>query len=122
MKYLAGPTSSFAMRVMAGFLSLVQSNFSPSAWATIIAGFFVLVALSFSAFLVFEHLSAYKNPEVFLASPLLLASLSSHSASMNFHMSVIFFTGAEVLNWGHIDGPLLFNRVCKYFFRNLGHC
>ncbi|URE28609.1 hypothetical protein MUK42_18201 [Musa troglodytarum] len=71
----------------------------------------VLVALSFSAFLVFVHLSAYKNPEVFLTSPLLLASVSSHSASMNSHMSVIFLSGAEVLNWGHLDGPLLFNRV-----------
>ncbi|RWV87591.1 hypothetical protein GW17_00050397 [Ensete ventricosum] len=104
------------MRVMTGFLSLVHSYFSPPAWATVIAGFFVLVALSFSAFLVFEHLSAYKNPEVFLTSPLLLASVSSHSASMNFHMSVVFLTGAEVLNWGHLDGPLLFNRVYSLVF------
>ncbi|CAL9038291.1 unnamed protein product [Musa banksii] len=91
--YLAGPTSSFAMRVMAGFLSLVHSNFSPSAWATIVAGFFVLVALSFSAFLVFEHLSAYKNPEEqkFLIGVILMVpcySIESYVSLVNPSLSV----------------------------------
>lgn len=53
--------------MISGLVSLVQSSFSPPAWATIIAGFFVLVVLALSSFLLFEHLSAYNNPEVFLA-------------------------------------------------------
>lgn len=35
-------------------------------WASLIAGVLVVVTLSLSLYLVFEHLSAYKNPEVFL--------------------------------------------------------
>ncbi|KAJ0077439.1 hypothetical protein Patl1_35714 [Pistacia atlantica] len=32
-------------------------------WASLIAGVLVVVTLSLSMYLVFEHLSAYKNPE-----------------------------------------------------------
>ncbi|URE26218.1 hypothetical protein MUK42_07147 [Musa troglodytarum] len=81
------------MRVMTGFLSLVHSNFSPLAWATVVAGFFVLVALSFSAFLVFEHLSAYKNPEEqkFLIGVILMVpcySIESYASLVNPSLSV----------------------------------
>ncbi|XP_038722733.1 protein LAZ1-like isoform X2 [Tripterygium wilfordii] len=36
---------------------------SPPSWAILIACVFVILALCLSTFLVFEHLSAYKNPE-----------------------------------------------------------
>lgn len=35
-------------------------------WASLVAGVLVVFTLSLSMYLVFEHLSAYKNPEVFL--------------------------------------------------------
>ncbi|XP_020242868.1 protein LAZ1 isoform X2 [Asparagus officinalis] len=37
--------------------------YSPPQWATAIAGVFVVVSLSLSTHLLFQHLSAYKNPE-----------------------------------------------------------
>lgn len=42
----------------------LKSTYSPPTWATIIAGVFVVVTLILSVYLLFEHLSAYKNPEV----------------------------------------------------------
>ncbi|XP_072995612.1 protein LAZ1-like isoform X2 [Typha latifolia] len=38
-------------------------SYSPPIWATIIAGLFVAISLLLSIFLLFNHLSAYKNPE-----------------------------------------------------------
>lgn len=38
-------------------------SYSPPVWATVIAGFLVVIALTLSMFLLFNHLSAYKNPE-----------------------------------------------------------
>ncbi|CAM8971816.1 unnamed protein product [Rhodiola kirilowii] len=40
-----------------------ESSFSPPLWAALVAGFFVLVSITLSTYLLFEHLSAYKNPE-----------------------------------------------------------
>ena len=81
----------------------------PPAWASIIAGVSVLTSLSLSSFLVFEHLSAYKNPEV--SSP--------SSEEFFFICSKLFaglvFTGAEVSHWCGINGSLLCNRVGGYF-------
>ncbi|KAK1320741.1 hypothetical protein QJS10_CPA03g02408 [Acorus calamus] len=42
---------------------LVVSAYFPPTWAAVVAVMFVVISLSLSAFLVFEHLSAYKNPE-----------------------------------------------------------
>ncbi|RAL41797.1 hypothetical protein DM860_008979 [Cuscuta australis] len=36
---------------------------SPPVWATLVGGFFLVVSLTLSTFLIFEHLSAYKKPE-----------------------------------------------------------
>ncbi|KAK6946524.1 Organic solute transporter subunit alpha/Transmembrane protein 184 [Dillenia turbinata] len=38
-------------------------TYSPPIWASLIAGAFVLMTLTLSMYLLFEHLSAYKNPE-----------------------------------------------------------
>lgn len=38
-------------------------SYSTPTWATLVAGALVLVTLSLSMYLLFEHLSAYKNPE-----------------------------------------------------------
>jgi hypothetical protein len=37
--------------------------YSPPVWATIIAAAFLLTTITLSVYLLFEHLSAYKNPE-----------------------------------------------------------
>ncbi|RDX86778.1 Protein LAZ1, partial [Mucuna pruriens] len=42
---------------------IIQLFSSPPAWATIIAAAFLFPTLAFSMYLLFEHLSAYKNPE-----------------------------------------------------------
>ncbi|KAM7256217.1 hypothetical protein ACFE04_011958 [Oxalis oulophora] len=49
--------------------------YSPPKWAIGIAAFFLLLSLAFSLYLVFEHLSAYKNPEEqkFLLGVILMA-------------------------------------------------
>lgn len=47
------------------YLNGIVKNVSYSApiWATLIAGLFVLLTLTLSIYLLFHHLSAYKNPE-----------------------------------------------------------
>eukprot|EP00249_Psilotum_nudum_P021549 c28152_g1_i1 orf=571-2082(+) len=54
--------------VMRGGLSILKLTSSSRVgavytWVVIVAGFFVLVALAVSTFLIFEHLSWYNNPE-----------------------------------------------------------
>ncbi|CAN6479136.1 unnamed protein product [Victoria cruziana] len=44
-------------------LAEVVGDYHVPTWASAVAGTFVVLTLSFSIFLVFEHLSAYKNPE-----------------------------------------------------------
>uniref|UniRef100_A0A7N0VAL7 Uncharacterized protein n=1 Tax=Kalanchoe fedtschenkoi TaxID=63787 RepID=A0A7N0VAL7_KALFE len=47
--------------ILSQFLAL--SGYSPPVWASLVAGVFVIVTLCLSIYLLFEHLSAYKNPE-----------------------------------------------------------
>lgn len=51
------------METITVFLFLFLSSFSPPIWAKVIAGFFVLLTISLSMYLILEHLWAYKNPE-----------------------------------------------------------
>ncbi|KAM3388803.1 hypothetical protein ACQJBY_011128 [Aegilops geniculata] len=51
------------MRVKLELLMPLMVQYKTPAWATLVAGFFVLLALSLSMYLIFEHLSAYNNPE-----------------------------------------------------------
>ncbi|XP_016555500.2 protein LAZ1 isoform X2 [Capsicum annuum] len=44
-------------------IHVLFSSFSPPIWATLVAGVFVVITLTLSMYLLFEHLSAYKNPE-----------------------------------------------------------
>lgn len=53
-----------AMRVNLELLMPLMAQYTAPTWATLVAGFFVLLALSLSMYLIFEHLSAYNNPEV----------------------------------------------------------
>ncbi|XP_021832920.1 protein LAZ1 [Prunus avium] len=46
------------------FIDLVtQLAYTPPTWASLVSGVFVLITLTLSIYLVFEHLSAYKHPE-----------------------------------------------------------
>ncbi|XP_016748283.1 protein LAZ1-like isoform X2 [Gossypium hirsutum] len=38
-------------------------GYSPPIWATFVAGVLSIITISLSLFLIFEHLSSYKNPE-----------------------------------------------------------
>ncbi|TQE13929.1 hypothetical protein C1H46_000560 [Malus baccata] len=42
---------------------ITQLAYTPPTWASLVCGVFVLITLTLSIYLVFEHLSAYKNPE-----------------------------------------------------------
>ncbi|XP_059433133.1 protein LAZ1-like [Corylus avellana] len=49
---------------MTTYLNLVTLlAYTAPIWATVLAGFLVIVTLVLSIYLLFEHLSAYKNPE-----------------------------------------------------------
>lgn len=41
----------------------LSSSYSPPVWATLVAGAFMLLSLTVSIYLLFEHLSSYKDPE-----------------------------------------------------------
>uniref|UniRef100_A0A0E0DH64 Protein LAZ1 n=1 Tax=Oryza meridionalis TaxID=40149 RepID=A0A0E0DH64_9ORYZ len=51
------------MRVNLRLLMPLLAQYTTPTWATLVAGFFVLLSLSLSIYLIFEHLSAYNNPE-----------------------------------------------------------
>uniref|UniRef100_A0A2P2PLF3 Protein LAZ1 n=1 Tax=Rhizophora mucronata TaxID=61149 RepID=A0A2P2PLF3_RHIMU len=51
------------MRFQEHFMVASLSAYTAPIWATLVAAAFVLITLSLSFFLLFEHLSAYKNPE-----------------------------------------------------------
>uniref|UniRef100_A0A5B6ZIB3 Uncharacterized protein n=1 Tax=Davidia involucrata TaxID=16924 RepID=A0A5B6ZIB3_DAVIN len=48
---------------IATYLNLVTLTYSPHTWTNLVAGAFVLLTLTLSIYLLFEHLLAYKNPE-----------------------------------------------------------
>ena len=83
----------------------------PPTWAALVASFFVLITLSLSLFLLMQHLSAYKNPEVFF----LLLWIHSVSFTIGLHASVfwyfkfhwLFLSGAEVSHWCYLNGSML---------------
>ncbi|KAK3195667.1 hypothetical protein Dsin_026977 [Dipteronia sinensis] len=73
------------------FFSLLA--YSTPIWATVVAGTLLVVTLSLSMYLVFEHLSAYKNPEEqkFLIGVILMVpcySIESFVSLMNPSISV----------------------------------
>lgn len=49
---------------MGSVVVAVGSGASIYTWAVVVAGIFVLFSLSLSAFLLFDHLSTYNDPEV----------------------------------------------------------
>ena len=62
-----------AMMYLQDLIVYLLIRFSTPLWCTLISAAFVLITLSSSFYLLFEHLSAYKNPEV---TARLLVSLS----------------------------------------------
>ncbi|KAI5592758.1 hypothetical protein POPTR_004G204600v4 [Populus trichocarpa] len=54
---------SQAMEYLQDLIVYLLIRFSTPLWSTLISGAFVLISLSLSFYLLFEHLSAYKNPE-----------------------------------------------------------
>ncbi|KAG0453312.1 hypothetical protein HPP92_025976 [Vanilla planifolia] len=48
---------------LVGLIYSTLVGYSPPAWAAAVAGVFVAISVSLSMFLLFQHLSAYKNPE-----------------------------------------------------------
>ncbi|KAL3821535.1 hypothetical protein ACJIZ3_007440 [Penstemon smallii] len=45
------------------YFTIIRSEYSTPTWAALIAGCFVVLTLTLSVYLLFEHLSTYKNPE-----------------------------------------------------------
>ncbi|XP_068646574.1 protein LAZ1-like isoform X2 [Aristolochia californica] len=77
----------------AGLLFNKAVNLFPPSWAAIIAGAFVLITISLSMYLLFEHLSGYNNPEEqkFLIGVILMVpcySIESFVSLMNPSISV----------------------------------
>ncbi|OAY67456.1 protein LAZ1 isoform X1 [Ananas comosus] len=78
---------------LVGQLYMRFLSYSPPIWATVIAGVFMVMTLSLSLFLIFNHLSAYKNPEEqkFLIGVILMVpcyALESYVSLVNPSISV----------------------------------
>jgi hypothetical protein len=75
-----------------------MAQYSAPIWATLVAGFFMLLALSLSMYLIFEHLSAYNNPEVssfYFCSPIII--FLHNSVYQEPWQSIIFTVLGSVL-------------------------
>jgi len=59
---------SASMRVNLGLLLPLADKYAAPTWAILISGFFMLLSVSLSMYLIFEHLSAYNNPEVYFTT------------------------------------------------------
>ncbi|KAG5568018.1 hypothetical protein H5410_064967 [Solanum commersonii] len=65
------------------------SSYSPPVWATLIAGVFIVISLTLSMYLLFEHLSSYKNPEeqMFLIGVILMVPCYAVESVSSFAQS-----------------------------------
>lgn len=116
--------SSFLMQKITSYLQFhlheVMLEYSTPTWATVIAGAFVLLTLTLSIYLLFEHLSAYKDPEVYIyvrerARKYLCIVWIRLLLFTNFDfVLVIGVTGAKVFDRCYTDGPVLCNWICKF--------
>jgi len=90
-------------------------TYTPPTWATFAAAAFVILTLVLSLYLLFEHLSAYKNPEVLLFHE--DASLScnfSDFLSISITIPGYHFSGAKVFDWCYPNGTNLWCRISKF--------
>ncbi|KAG2244186.1 hypothetical protein Bca52824_093974 [Brassica carinata] len=74
-------------------ISSTLLTYSAPAWASFMAGAFLILTLSLSMYLVFDHLSTYKNPEeqMFLIGVILMVpcySIESFASLVNPSISV----------------------------------
>ncbi|KAK3021072.1 hypothetical protein RJ639_046093 [Escallonia herrerae] len=63
------------MQKITAYFNLVIFSYTAPTWASLLAGAFVLLTLILSIYLLFEHLSAYKNPEASLEQKFLIGVL-----------------------------------------------
>ena len=108
---------------LTGFLDINPLGSSTPTWASLVAGVFVLISLSLSMYLLFEHLSSYKNPEVLLHHNynFIVLSLDICSVWCIYLVNLCFFfcffcshlTGAKVFDRSHLNGSLLCNWIGK---------
>ena len=78
---------SASMRVNLGLLLPLADEYAAPTWAILISGFFMLLSVSLSMYLIFEHLSAYNNPEVcFTTTP---CSVMGTFYTVNFYHRTI---------------------------------
>lgn len=113
------------MKISPFFDLTSQLAYTPPAWASLVCGILVLITLTLSIYLLFEHLSAYKNPEVFISYWIIYTSLYINCAGfsntifvadMHFLICVcIYLSGTKVFNWCHPHGSMLCSRVGKVF-------
>nr|CAB3485429.1 unnamed protein product [Digitaria exilis] len=92
------------MRVNFGQLVPLMAQYSAPTWATLVAGLFTLLALSLSMYLIFEHLSAYNNPEVYSGEDKTIAFLKREGGSVENktyvlpHLQMIIKTLTAILS------------------------
>lgn len=89
------------------YLNWVSSGYSTPIWAVLIAGFFVVLSLTLSVYLLFEHLSAYKNPEVVFEPFVIPVFMYYFFVGFFGHVLVLMMAGAKVSDWSDSDGTLL---------------
>ncbi|KAH1066057.1 hypothetical protein J1N35_031044 [Gossypium stocksii] len=73
-------------------------GYSPSIWATFVAGVFSVITISLSLFLIFEHLSSYKNLEE--QKVILMVPCYSVESDLEFDLSLS--AGNNIYNFGEL--------------------
>lgn len=101
-----------------GYLNIsFQLAYSPPLWAALIASVFVIISLTLSMYLLFEHLSAYKNPEVLLLQCFILKcclpSMHPFYYIINSSFPCLYVSGAKVFDWSYPNGSMLCSRISK---------
>lgn len=103
------------MRVNLRLLMPLLAQYTTPTWATLVAGFFVLLSLSLSIYLIFEHLSAYNNPEVCTSLSCAFSSILKIVLLTSIHSLFLGpclpSAGTKVCSRCYLDGPMLCNWV-----------
>lgn len=80
------------MRVNPALFLPLMAEYAAPTWAILISGFFMLLSVSLSMYLIFQHLSAYNNPEVcFGTPPCYQYSVRFVMSANNIHFVFVFF-------------------------------
>jgi phosphatidylserine synthase len=89
------------MRVNPALFLPLMAEYAAPTWAILISGFFMLLSVSLSMYLIFQHLSAYNNPEEqkFVLGVILMVPCYAVESVISPKQLLFFFVGLGLFRY-----------------------